>query len=158
MLRSSSWRTDLVRRMADDRGSAALEFITAGVLLLVPLIYLVVAMSVLQAATFATEGAARAGVRVFVLAESEDEAAAALVRSVEYSLTDFGISSDDARVDVGCVPAAADCLARESLVTVTVRVDVALPLVPGILGTRATSVPVEARATQRVSAFSVLAG
>jgi len=32
-------------RLSDDRGSAALEFITAGMLLLVPLVYLILAMA-----------------------------------------------------------------------------------------------------------------
>lgn len=157
MRRSSSWRSEIGGRLADDRGSAALEFITAGVLLLVPLIYLVVTMSVLQAATFATEGAARAGVREFVLASTGDEAEAALMRSVDYSLADFGISRDDARIEVTCTPAAAQCLTRESLVTVTIRVDAALPLIPSFTGgDLPATIPVEARATQRVSTFAAL--
>ena len=50
MRRSSRW-TDRVRyRLADDAGSAALEFIVAGLVLLVPLVYLVVAHLLANAA------------------------------------------------------------------------------------------------------------
>ena len=40
-------------RLGDDRGSAVVEFVTLGVLLLVPLVYLVLAMGRVQAATYA---------------------------------------------------------------------------------------------------------
>ncbi|RII97030.1 hypothetical protein DZF97_17400, partial [Clavibacter nebraskensis] len=56
---------------ADDRGSAVLEFITAGVLLLVPLVYLVLAMSAIQGAALGTEGAARQAARVYVRADDD---------------------------------------------------------------------------------------
>ena len=47
------------RAAASDDGSASLEFITVGVLLLVPLVYLVLVVSSLQAASLAVEGAAQ---------------------------------------------------------------------------------------------------
>ncbi|MFD1714158.1 hypothetical protein ACFSBZ_06725 [Amnibacterium flavum] len=150
-------RTELARRVSDDRGSAALEFITAGVLLLVPIVYLVIAMSAIQAATFATEGAARNAARIFATSDTQASAESAAERSVAFALADFGIDSGAARVDVSCTPSAADCLARESLVTVTVRVDVPLPFIPSMVANVIpTSVPVEARAIQRVSTFAVL--
>lgn len=50
-----------LRRSAlhDDAGSAALEFITIGVILLVPLVYLVVALGAIQEQTLGVEAAAR---------------------------------------------------------------------------------------------------
>ena len=47
------------RRWADESGSASLEFITVGMLLLVPIVYLVLALSSLENASFGVEGAAR---------------------------------------------------------------------------------------------------
>ncbi|MDQ1574531.1 MAG: hypothetical protein QOH44_2090, partial [Actinomycetota bacterium] len=40
----------------DDGGSAALEFITAGLLLLVPLVYLILAMAAIQGGALSVEG------------------------------------------------------------------------------------------------------
>ena len=49
--------------LRDETGTAALEFITVGLILLVPLVYLVLALASLQAGTFAVEGAARQAAR-----------------------------------------------------------------------------------------------
>jgi len=57
-------------RAADDAGSASIEFLTAGMLLLVPIVYLVILVAAVQSAALATEGAARQAARVFVQAAS----------------------------------------------------------------------------------------
>lgn len=138
----------------DERGSASLEFITAGMILLVPMVYLVLAISSLQAAGFAAEGAARQAARVFVTAGTVAEAQAQVRRAVEFAMADQGIDSDHATVRVRCAPTPSDCLAPESMVTVTVDVLVALPLVPAVLDLdTAASVPIQAVAAQQVSRF-----
>ena len=43
------------RRPTDDEGSASLEFLFGGVLLLVPVVYLVVVLAQLEAASFAAD-------------------------------------------------------------------------------------------------------
>ena len=60
-------------------GSASLEFITAGMLLLLPLVYLVLTMAAIQAGAFAVEGAARQAARVYVQSGTVGEANAAAV-------------------------------------------------------------------------------
>jgi hypothetical protein len=141
------------RLLADD-GSASLEFITAGVLLLVPLVYLVVALSVLQGAAFAAEGAARQAARVFVQAHSPAAAQAAAERAVTVAFADFGIESGVEPPRYECTPNPDACLTRSGTVTVTVRASVALPLMPPFLvaGGRG-GIPFEASATQTVSRF-----
>ena len=47
------------RHWTEDEGSASLEFITAGMILLLPLVYLVLVMAALQGGSLAVEGAAR---------------------------------------------------------------------------------------------------
>ena len=47
----------LSRRWSSDDGSASLEFITVGMILLVPLVYLVLALSAVQSGALAAEGA-----------------------------------------------------------------------------------------------------
>lgn len=139
----------------DDRGSASLEFITAGLVLLVPLVYLVIALAQIQGGSLAVTGAARQAARVFVLADSPADAHERVEAAVRVSLADFGVAADDAHVTVMCsAGTGAECLARGEVVTVTVNATVPLPLVPDVLDVRsAASVPVQARAVQKVSRF-----
>jgi hypothetical protein len=138
--------------LRDEAGSASLEFITAGLLLLVPIVYLVIAVAGIQGGSLAAEGAARAAARVFVQAQNETQARQRAMRAVVFALSDLGIAPDQAQVDIGCGPHPDTCLTRRGTVTVTVRVAVALPLVPDVLDVRtAASIPVTASATSRVS-------
>ena len=137
-----------------ERGSASLEFITAGLILLVPLVYLVLAMAALQGGALAVEGAARQAARVYVQAPDEATASARADRAVQFGLTDYGIDPAGAQVNVACTAGVNGCLTRQSTVTVTVRIRVALPLLPDLLSLRdSASVPLEAQATQTVSRF-----
>jgi hypothetical protein len=134
-------------------GSASLEFLTAGLILLVPLTYLVIALSAIQGGALAVEGAARQAARVYVQSPDADEATARAARAVEFGLADYGIDAADASVRIDC-EFAGDCLIRRNTVTVTVTVLVPLPLVPDVLSLQdVASVPVQASATQTVSRF-----
>ena len=145
----------LSNRWTDDRGSSSLEFVTVGLVLMVPLVYLVVAMAAIQGAVLAIEGAARQAARVFVLAPDLAQAEASAIRALEFALADHGIESDAASVTVSCAPTPANCLARRSLVTVTVDIEVALPLVPSVIvGDFPLAIPLSATATQQVSRFA----
>ncbi len=137
-----------------DAGTASLEFITAGMILLVPLVYLVLALAAIQAGAFAVEGAARQAARVYVQAGTTAHAEQRAARAVDFALADHGVSATDASVAVSCQPSPAQCLTRLGRVSVTVRVQVTLPLVPDVLNlSQAARVPIEATATQQVSRF-----
>lgn len=139
---------------AAERGSASLEFITIGLILLVPLVYLVLTMSALQSAAFATEGAARQAVRVYVQAENEGEAAARAERAIRFALADAGLDGMEPTVSVTCSPDPAHCLTRLGTVTITVALTVPLPLVPAFLSLDVPmGMPMEATATEQVSRF-----
>ena len=58
----------------DDEGSPALELITVGVVLIVPLVYLIVALGAIQEQTLGAEAAARQTARVIALAPDADTA------------------------------------------------------------------------------------
>lgn len=140
-------------RATDDEGSASIEFLTAGILLLVPIVYLVILVATVQSAALATEGAARQAARVFVQAPSVEAGEAGAARALELALADHGVTAE-ARVTISCSPDPADCLARRSWVTVRVDARVPLPLVPPLLEVRAPlAVPIEATSTQQVSRF-----
>lgn len=143
-----------VDRFDDDSGSASLEFVTTGLILLVPLVYLVLVMSALQSGSFAAEGAARQAARVYVQSSDRAEATAAAQRAVEFAFDDYGIDPAASEIRLTCAPDPAECLTREGSVTVTVAVSVALPLVPTALDLDVPlSIPLEASATQQVSRF-----
>lgn len=144
----------LSRRLADEEGSASLEFVTVGMILLVPLVYLVLVVAAVQAGALAAEGAARQAARVYVQASDPRSAAAAAATAVQFALADHGLEPGSASVAVSCRPRPGDCLARRGFVTVSVDLAVPLPLVPPVLsGTFPAQIPLHASATQQVSRF-----
>jgi len=153
-MRLVKWWTDLANSAEPQRGSASLEFIVTGLILLVPLVYLVLTMAQLQAGALAVEGAARQAARVYVLGESTTDAGARAQRAIDITLSDYGVDPATARVQVTCSPQPADCLARRGFVSVSIEVIVALPLAPeAVRGQSLLAVPLDASATQQVSRF-----
>ncbi|RWZ61078.1 hypothetical protein ELQ92_08500 [Labedella populi] len=145
------------RRSTSDGGSASLEFIVAGLVLLVPIVYLVVTLSQIQSAVLAAEGGSRHAARLFVDAPDPTTAVERAEQAVAFALDDQGIDSSSARVTISCADdVAAECLDQGDTVTVVVRIDVALPLAPPVLDLdRLAIVPVEARSANAVSDFRV---
>jgi len=142
---------DLVARLRGERGSASLEFLTVGLLLLVPLVYLVLAISAVQSASQGVEGAARHAARVAVV--SDAPARAAVERAVLVAVGDYGIDRDAVTLELDC-GAAVDCREPGARVRVDVVASVSLPLVPEALGgVGIGTVIVEGSATQTVSRF-----
>lgn len=139
--------------LGDERGSASLEFVTVGVILLVPLVYLVLAVAAIQSAAMAVEGTARHAARMYVQASNDKDGRAAIDRAVTIGLADYGIDSTRATVRVVCT--RPECLTAGGRVTVHIEANAALPLVPSLLDLRQmTSIPVGASATQTVSRFA----
>ncbi len=117
------WRTT-----DPEGGSAAVEFLAGAVLLLVPLAYLVLTLGALQAAAFATEGAARGAALVLARGAADDAVAEQAEQVIALTLEDFAVSQA-AEVDVSCRP-AGECGRAGGDVTVLVRTSVPLPFVP----------------------------
>ncbi len=148
------WKSFRKRMVCDDDGSAALEFITAGFLLLIPLVYLILVMAAIQAGALSVEGASRQAARVFVQAPTQADASAQAATAVDIALDDFGVSRANTTVTITCRPHPASCLSRRGFVTVTVGASIPLPLVPSILSfTSPLSIPVTATSTEQVSRF-----
>jgi hypothetical protein len=119
--------------------------------LLVPLVYLVLTVSAIQAGAFAAEGAARQAARVFVQAPDLASAQASAEQALQFALADHGVEGA-ARISVDC--GAAACLTRRAFVTVDVDITVPLPLVPPVLaGDFPLAVPLHATSTEQVSRF-----
>jgi hypothetical protein len=148
------WRHWIDLSKTSEAGNASLEFITVGMILLVPLVYLVLTLAQLQAGAFAVEGAARQAARVFVQSPNLSDASASAERAIEFALADYGLDSSTTSVSVSCRPVVTNCLTRQGFVTITVSTTVALPLVPTVLDLNVPlSIPLEATATQQVSRF-----
>lgn len=128
-----------------DAGSATLEFIALTLVLLVPLVYLVLAVGRIQAGTFAADAAARdaaRGAAVEGVAQIEEGAstgealAAARQRAdavVTVALDDFGVNGegDAVTMELGC--STPVCFAPGTDVFARVEVAVTLPGVPSFL-------------------------
>jgi Flp pilus assembly protein TadG len=118
-------------RARGDQGSAAIEFVAIGVLLLVPLVYVVIALGRVQAAAFAADGSARAAARAFVTATDDDDGRRRAAIAVQLGLRDQGFTDpSDGQLTVDC---AAPCLTPGNRVRVQVEVRVVPPGVPGFL-------------------------
>ena len=113
-----------------DEGRAILEFIFLGILLLIPLTYLVLTAARLQAASFSASLAGREAGRAFVTAPSDSEGYSRARAAAALAFADFAFDSH-ARVSVSCD--GTPCLRPDGSVTSTASIEVQLPLVPDFI-------------------------
>ena len=118
-----------MRRLGSgELGSAVVEFVFLTVVLLVPLFYLVMTVSRVQAASYAASTAAREAGRGYVTAADEPAAAARAEAAARIAFEDQGFGTSEARLSVACD--GTPCLRPEGRVELTAVVTVPLPLVP----------------------------
>lgn len=135
-----------------EEGTAALEFILVGLLLLVPIVYLVVALGTIQGQSLGVEAGARHIARAVATAPDAATASARADRVLAAVADEYGLDPATVDVSVRCASAGAECPEAGATLVVTVAADVALPLVPPVLGLeRIARVPVEATSAQKVS-------
>lgn len=130
--------------MRQERGTALVEFTWLAILLMVPLLYIVLAVFEVQRAAFGVSSAARAAARAFTQAPSEAEAWAQAEAAADLALRDQQ-AEPGRSLTVSCRPEPANCLAPGSVVTVEVSARAPLPLLPDFLGEHRPSIDVEAR-------------
>ncbi|GAB2613853.1 pilus assembly protein [Pseudactinotalea suaedae] len=149
--RALTWARD--RLGEPERGSAVVEFLGVSLVLLVPLVYLILTLARIQAASFAAEGAAREAGRLIAQAETMAEGIDAAQLGVELAFADQGLDVDPAAVlQVTC--SVPECLTAGEYVLIEVRTEVSLPLAPDFLaGAMPTTVAVSADAMTAVSGF-----
>jgi Flp pilus assembly protein TadG len=145
MHHSNRWATN-------DEGSAALEFMTVGAILLVPLVYLIVTLGVIQEQSLGIEAAARHTARVIALSPSADVAKVRSQEVIASIAAEYGMDPGEVDVTMACAPAGTACPSAGATVTITVTTGVSLPLVPAILGLDdAATIQIEASAVQKIS-------
>lgn len=134
-----------------ESGSALIEFVWLALLLLVPLVYMMVAVFDVQRAAYGVSSASKAAARAFLLAPDVATAHARAQRAASAALSDQRIGG--AEVSISCLPQGADCLTPGSSVRVVVRTSQELPLMPKFLGERASSVDVDSSHVEQYSRY-----
>lgn len=125
-----------------DDGRAIIEFVFVGVLLLVPMVYLILVVGRLQAAAFAVSTASREAGRAFTTAPDEALAEPRARAAAALPFEDFGFGGDSS-LTLACD--GSPCLRPEGRVTVVATVTVPLPFVPDVVaGVLPTTIPVSA--------------
>lgn len=137
----------------DDSGSALVELTWLGVLLLVPILWIVVSVFEVQRGAFATSGAARAAGRAYALAPTDAAGWAGAQAAAQQALADHGVPGQPLRLTVSCRPSPSDCHAPGSVVTVSVHSGVDLPLLPDVLGGGSPSFALSASHTVPIGQF-----
>jgi hypothetical protein len=129
------------------------EFLTVGLLLMLPLVYLVLTLARIEAASFAVDGSAREAARALVTANTEEEGRRRAADAVRLGLLDqgFDVPTDDV-LSIEC--SGQPCLLPGGLVVARVQVQVVLPGVPALLDrVLPTRVTVRAQQVLAVDAF-----
>jgi Flp pilus assembly protein TadG len=118
----------------DDGGTALVELTWLGILLLLPLVWIVVSVFHVQQGAFAVSGAARAAGRAYALAPTDAVGRTRATAAARQVLADHGIADAPLAVHVRCSPYPLDCHSGTSVVMVRIDSAVALPLLPDVLG------------------------
>jgi hypothetical protein len=126
----------------DDSGSAIVEFVWLGILLLVPLLYVVLAAFDTQRAAYAASAAARSAGRAFVTAPDQATGYARAREAVRLAYADQRLDRAPS-VTISCRPHPGQCLTPGSVVRTEVHSSVALPLMPPVLGADPPSIRVD---------------
>ena len=140
-------------RSRDERGSALVELVWLGLLLLVPLLWIVMSVFEVQRGAFGVSGAARAAGRAYALAPNDAEGHARAQAAARQALEDQGLHGVPLDVRIRCTPYPHDCHAGTSVITVVVSSRVDLPLLPSFLGGGAPSFALDASHTVPIGQF-----
>ena len=136
---------------AGEGGSAVVEFVFLGLILLVPVVYFVLTVAALQGASFAATGAADHAAKSFAQAADEAAARTAAESAVRVAMSDFGLAEHSARLVLACD--RSPCLQAGAAVLAPVHVEVPLPFSPVSSGFGLSIGRIEASATQIVGRF-----
>ncbi len=118
----------------EERGSAVIELAWLGILLLVPLLWIVLSVFDVQRGAYGVSSAARAAGRAYVLAPDDAEGQRRAEAAARQALADQGLGDAPVEVLVSCTPYPEQCHQGTSVVTVRIESAVALPLLPDVLG------------------------
>jgi len=137
----------------DERGSALVELTWLGLLLLVPMLWIVLSVFEVQQGAFGVSSAARSAGRAYALAPNDAVGQARAEAVVRRALDDQGLEGQPFTLRVSCEPFPADCHSGTSVITVRVATTVRIPLLPEVLGGDAPSFALDATHTVPVGQY-----
>jgi hypothetical protein len=131
-------------RRTGEHGSALVELTWLGILLLIPMLWIVLSVFDVQRGAFGVSTAARAAGRAYALAPTDALGQARAEQAARQALADQGLRGVPVTVTVTCTPYPHHCHEGTSVVTVRVATRVDLPLLPQVLGGQAPSFALDA--------------
>lgn len=133
-----------------ERGTATVEFVWMALLLLVPFVYVLLAVFDTQRASYAVAAASRSAARAYVQAPDPAVAAAHARVAARIALADQDVEAD---VDITCLPSPSSCLEAGSSVRVVVHTVQPLPLTPSALGDQLGGIAVDSTHTEPYGSY-----
>jgi Flp pilus assembly protein TadG len=139
------------------RGSALVELTWLGILLILPMLWIVMSVFQVQRGAFGVSAAARAAARAYALAPDDSSGVARAREAARVALDDQGVHGVTPDVRVSCTPYPDDCHQGTSVITVSVHSRVVLPLMPSALGGNRPSFALDASQTVPIGQFQDVA-
>ena len=136
-----------------ERGSALVEFCWVGLLLFIPITWVVITVFEVQQGAFALNGAARAAARAYALAPDDATGAERAQAVVDQALADQGGEGQVGTVHVSCVPFEDNCHAGTSLITIRIDSGVTLRFLPAVMDDSRRSFTLTATHTVPIGQF-----
>lgn len=121
-------------RKRGDVGTALVEFTWLALILLVPVVYVLLAVFDAQRASYGVSAASRSAGRAFVLSPDPATARERALEAARVAMADQGVDVGADAVTISCSPAPDQCLTPGAVITVTVAIQQLLPLAPDVLG------------------------
>ena len=140
-------------RRRGEEGSALVELTWLGILLLIPMLWIIISVFEVQRGAFAVSGAARAAGRAYALAPTDAEGHQRAEAAARQALADQGVEGAPLEVRITCTPYPRNCHSGTSVITVIVPSRVDLPLLPTFLGGNAPSFALDATHSVPIGQF-----
>lgn len=131
-------------------GTATVEFVWMTILLLVPFVYVLVAVFDTQRASYAVAAASTSAARAYLQADDPGAGERQARAAARIALDDHDV---DAEVVISCEPRPADCLQPGSSVRVAIRTVQPLPLTPSALGDQLGGIAVDSTHTEPYGSY-----
>jgi Flp pilus assembly protein TadG len=144
-------------RRRTEQGTALVEVTWLGILLLVPLLWILLGVFEVQRGAFAVSSAARSAGRAYALAPNDQVGMQRAEAVARRALADQGVEDAGVRVTVTCTPYPSDCHSGTSVITVRVFSSVEVPLLPDVLGGGAPTVALDSTHTVPIGQYQEVA-
>jgi len=135
----------------DSDGTASVEFVWLTILLLVPFVYLLIAVFDAQRAAYGVSTASRAAARAFIQAPDVPTGERRARIAARVALGDQHLP--EVAVKITCLPTPGDCLQPGSSVRVRISTTQPMPLTPRVLGSQIGGIAVESVHTEPYGTF-----